>query len=258
MLDLKFIRENPDKVKKAMQDRGKPADIDGLLTLDERRRKAVKEVEEIKRRKNIASDEIAKLLREKKDAKPKIVEMKAISEDEKKLDEEVRDLEQEIQSALYDIPNIPDPSVPDGDDERDAREERKWGEIPKFDFTPLDHITLMERLQLLELERGAKVSGFRGYFLKNEAVILSQAIWLFVLDKLKGKGYSPILAPALVKEDNLYGSGHFPQSREDVYKTQDDLYLSATAEIPMMGMHSDEIISESELPKKYVSFFPSL
>ncbi len=213
------------------------------------------ETEELRAKQNRASDRVA-MMEDENEKDAEIKNLRELKDSLSKKEYEFKKIDTDWRRLLYDIPNIPDPSVPDGADERDAREERKWGEITKFDFTPLDHITLMERLDLVELERGAKVSGFRGYFLKNEAAILSQAIWLFVLDKLKGKGYSPILAPSLVKEDNLFGSGHFPQSREDVYKTQDDLYLSATAEIPMMGLHADETFSENDLPKKYVAFSP--
>ena len=255
MLDVKFIRENPDLVKQAVRKKRLEFGVDEFLVLDENRRKLMAEVEELRAKQNRASDRVSAIADEnEKDAAVK--ELRELKDVLSGKEYEFKKIDTEWRRLMLDVPNIPDPSVPDGADERDAREERKWGEPRKFDFEPAGHITLMERLDLLELERGAKVSGFRGYFLKNEAVLLSQAIWLFVLAKLKEKGYTPIFAPVLVKEENLFGSGHFPQSREDVYKTQDDLYLSATAEIPMMGMHSDEVIPESELPKRYAAFSP--
>ncbi|OGZ28883.1 MAG: serine--tRNA ligase [Candidatus Niyogibacteria bacterium RIFCSPLOWO2_01_FULL_45_48] len=255
MLDVKFIRENPDLVKQAVRKKRLEFGVDEFLVLDENKRKLMAEVEELRAKQNRASDRISAIAdeNEKNAAVKELRELKDVLSGK---EYEFKKIDTEWRRLMLDVPNIPDPSVPDGADERDAREERKWGEPRKFDFEPVGHITLMERLDLLELERGTKVSGFRGYFLKNEAALLSQAIWLFVLAKLKEKGYTPVLAPVLVKEENLFGSGHFPQSREDVYKTQDDLYLSATAEIPMMGMHSDEVIPESELPKKYAAFSP--
>lgn len=255
MLDIKFIRENPDLIKQAARKKRLEFDVDAFLEIDGQRRGLMAEVEELRAKQNRASDRVA-TISDEKDKEASIKDLRELKDLLSKKEYEFKKVDTEWRKLTYDIPNIPDPSVPDGADERDSREERKWGTPKEFEFKPLDHITLMERLDLLELERGTKVSGFRGYFLKNEAVILSQAIWLFVLNKIKEKGYSPVLAPVLVKEDMLYGSGHFPQSREDVYKTQDDLYLSATAEIPMMGLHSDEIFAEEDLPKKYVAFSP--
>ncbi|QQG46307.1 MAG: serine--tRNA ligase [Candidatus Niyogibacteria bacterium] len=255
MLDIKFIRENPDLIKQAARKKRLEFDIDGFLTLDEERRKVMAETEELRAKQNKASDHIA-TIEDEGEKESAIKNLREFKDLLSKKEYEFKKLDSEWRRLMYDVPNIPDPSVPEGVDERDAREERKWGNIPVFDFEPLNHLVLMEKLDLVDLERGTKVSGFRGYFLKNEAVLLSQAIWLFVLDKIRNKGYTPILAPTLIKEENFYGSGHFPQSREDVYKTQDELYLSATAEIPMMGMHSDEILSEEELPKKYVAFSP--
>ena len=256
MLDLKFIRENPDKVKKAMQDRGKPADIDGLLTLDERRRKAVKEVEEIKRRKNIASDEIAKLLREKKDAKPKIVEMKAISEDEKKLDEEVRDLEQEIQSALYDIPNIPHESIPVGKDASANKIVRAWGKERKFSFAPRNHIELGEYLDILDFPRASKITGSNFPLFKGDGARLERSLINFMLDlHTKEHGYKEIFPPFLVNRASMTGTGQLPKFEEDMYRLKDeDLFLVPTAEVPLTNLHMNEILDEDKLPIYYTAY----
>ncbi len=255
MLDIKFIRENPDLIKEASRKKRLDFDVDKFLKIDEGRRKVMAEVEELRAKQNKASDRVASITDEKeKDSAVK--DLRELKDILSKKEYEFKKLDEDWQKLMLDAPNIPDPSVPDGLDSRDARVEKKWGEIPKLAFEPKNHIELMQSLDLVDLERGTKVSGFRGYFLKNEAVILSQALWLFVLDKIRNKGYTPVLAPALVKEENLFGSGHFPQSKEDVYKTQDDLYLSATAEIPMMGMHANETFQEEDLPKKYVAFSP--
>ena len=255
MLDIKFIRENPDLIKQAARKKRLEFDVDGFLNLDENRRKLMAETEELRAKQNRATDRVA-IIENEAEKESAIKDLRELKDVLGKKEYEFKKFDTEWRRIMYDVPNIPDPSVPEGADERDAREERKWGDLPKFDFESKNHIELMQSLDLVELERGAKVSGFRGYFLKNEAVILSQAIWLFTLDKIKNKGYTPVLAPSMVKEENLFGSGHFPQSREDVYKTQDDLYLSATAEIPMMGFHADETFSENDLPKKYVAFSP--
>lgn len=256
MLDIKFIRENPDLIRQAARRKRLDFDVDQLLAADENRKKILQEIEELRAKQNRASERIAALKsEEERDAAAK--DLRELKEILSKKEYEYRKIDGEWQKLMLDAPNIPDPSVPDGQSERDTKEIRKWGEPKKFDFEPKDHISLLSSLNLADLQRGAKVSGFRGYFLKNEAVILSLALWQFVFDEFRASNYEPILAPALVREENLFGSGHFPQSREDVYKTQEnDLYLSATAEIPLMGFHSGEILDETDLPKKYLAFSP--
>ncbi|MEK7089970.1 MAG: serine--tRNA ligase, partial [Patescibacteria group bacterium] len=160
------------------------------------------------------------------------------------------------QELMYEAPNIPDPSVPDGATDADNIEVRRIGTPRNFDFKIKSHIELARDLDLADFERGAKVSGFRGYFLKNEAALLSLALWQFTVDTVRKLGYHPFMAPALVREENLFGTGHFPQAREDVFKTQDDLYLAGTAEIPITGYFAGELMSENDLPKKYVAFSP--
>jgi seryl-tRNA synthetase len=255
MLDIKFIRENPDLIRQAARRKRLDFNVDQLLSTDENRKKILQEIEELRAKQNQASGRIAALKNEEEqDAAAK--DLRELKEILGKKEYEYRKIDGEWQKLMFDVPNIPDPSVPDGETERDAKEIRKWGEPKKFDFTPKDHISLLNSLNLADLQRGAKVSGFRGYFLKNEAVILSLALWQFVFDEFRAFNYEPILAPALVREENLFGSGHFPQSREDVYKTQDDIYLSATAEIALMGFHSGEVLNQDDLPKKYLAFSP--
>jgi seryl-tRNA synthetase len=256
MLDLKFIRENPDKVKKAMLDRGKPADIDGLLSLDEKRRKALKEVEEIKRRKNIASNDIPKLLREKKDAKPKIVEMKEISEDEKKLDEEVRGLEQEIQSALYNIPNIPHESIPVGKDASFNKIVRSWGKERKFSFTPRTHIELGEYLDILDFPRASKITGSNFPLFKGDGAKMERSLINFMLDlHTKEHGYREIFPPFLVNRVSMTGTGQLPKFEDDMYRLKDeDLFLVPTAEVPLTNLHMNEVLDENKLPIYYTAY----
>lgn len=259
MLDIKFIHEHSDLVKEAARKKRIDFDVDRLIKIDDRRLALLKEVEEMRARQNTASDKIAQMSGdERQDAIDKIKKLKnelATSEGALKI------IEKEWEDLMLLAPNVPDPSVPEGESDADNVEVRKWGEIPQFgspprDFEPKGHIELMENLGLVDLERGAKVSGFRGYFLKKDGAMLAMSLWRFVMDKMAEKGFDPFIAPALVKEENLIGTGHFPKSKEDVYKTQDDLYLSGTAEIPMTNYFRDEILREEDLPKTYVAFSP--
>ena len=256
MLDLKFIRDNPDRVKKACDDRGKPAGIDGLLALDERRRKSLKESEDIKRSKNIASDEIAQLVREKKDAKAKIAEMKAISEREKALDEQVRSAEKDIQAALYNIPNIPHASIPVGKDASANRMVRGWGTEKKFDFKPRNHIELGEYLDILDLPRAAKITGSNFPLFKGDGAKLERSLINFMLDlHTKEHGYREIFPPFLVNRAAMTGTGQLPKFEEDMYRLKDeDLFLVPTAEVPLTNMHMNEILNEEDLPVYYTAY----
>ena len=255
MLDIKFIRENPDLIRAAAQKKRLDFDVTRLLEVDKTRRSATGEIEELRAKHNRATEQVA-TLEDEKEKSGAIKDLRELKEILSKKEYEFKRIDNEWRKLMYGVPNIPDPSVSDGESERDNKEIRRWGEIPSFKFEVKDHVTLMKNLDLVDLERGAKVSGFRGYFLKNEAVLLSFALWQLIFDQFRDRGYQPLLVPALVREKNLFGTGHFPQSKDDVYKTQDDLYLSATAEIPLMGLHSDEILKEEELPKKYLAFSP--
>ncbi len=255
MLDIKFIRENVDLIKDAARKKHIDFDAQKLVEIDDRRLALLREVEEMRARQNAASDKIAKIENPEERGQA-IAEMKKLKEELGGKEDELKKIEKEWTDLMLLVPNIPDPSVPEGDSDADNVEIRKWGEIPKFDFEPKNHIELMEKLDLVDLERGVKVHGFRGYFLKNDAALLSVAIWQFALNKLAGKGFDPFIAPSMVREEALFGTGHFPKCREDVYKTQDDLYLSGTAEIPMTNYYAGEILREEDLPKNYVAFSP--
>jgi seryl-tRNA synthetase len=262
MLDIKFIREHSDLVKEAARKKHRDFNVDDLITADDKRLALLKEVETLRARQNEESDKISQI--QNQDERNTMIESaKKLKEELVAKEEELRKIKEEWQNLMYRVPNIPDPSVPDGKDEADNAEIRKWGELPNFgataprDFEPKNHIELMENLKLVDLERGSKVGGFRGLFLKGDAALLSFALWQFTLDKMVEKGFEPFLAPALVREENLVNTGHFPLDKEDVYKMQDDeLYLSGTAEIPMTGYHSGEILRDVDLPKTYVAFSP--
>jgi seryl-tRNA synthetase len=157
---------------------------------------------------------------------------------------------------MLSVPNLPDMSVPEGESDKDNVEIKKWGEPATFPFAPKSHIDLMVALGMADFERGAKVAGFRGYFLKGDGVLLTMAIWQLALRHFSAKGFTPMIVPSLVRREPLLGTGFLPQSEDDLYKVQDDLYLAGTGEVATMGYHMDEVLTKEELPKKYLAFSP--
>ena len=255
MLDIKFIRENAQLVQEAAAKKRIDFNVKKLLEIDKERLEILKEVEDLRAKQNEAGEKISRLKREKEKQK-EIEAMKHLKSILSEKEFKLKEIEKEWQKLIYEVPNIPDPSVPEGESDKDNQEIRKWGEPTTFDFEAKDHISLMKELDLADFERGAKVAGFRGYFLKNDAALLSMALWQFVYDNFSQAGYQPVLAPSLVRMENFIGTGWLPQGREEIYKTQDDLYLIGTSEVSMMGFHQDEIFKEEELPKKYLAFSP--
>ncbi|MEK9175200.1 MAG: serine--tRNA ligase [Patescibacteria group bacterium] len=262
MLDIKFIRDNIDLVKDAARKKKIILDVDRLVVLDEKRRVTIAEVDEMRRLHNEQSDKTSQM--HGTDRNTFITKLK---EDKDKISHkefELRTIENEFNELILQVPNIPDPSVPEGDSDSDNLEIRDWNplgedsQLPTFEaLGGRNYLTLMKEHDMLDIERGTKVAGFRGYFLKNDAVLISFALWKFAFDFIANKGFVPFLAPTLVREENLIGTGHFPKSRDDVYKIEnDDLYLSGTAEIPMTGYYRDEILTEKDLPKTFVAFSP--
>jgi seryl-tRNA synthetase len=162
----------------------------------------------------------------------------------------------EWHALMLQVPNIPDVSVPEGEDENGNLSVHVSGIIPEFSFQPQDHISLMLQNDMVDFERGTKVHGFRGYFLQNDGAELSWAIWNHARDFFGKRNFMPFIAPAIVKKEFFYGSGHLPKEADDLYHTQDDDYLSGTAEVPMMAYHSNEILKESDLPKRFLAFSP--
>jgi seryl-tRNA synthetase len=251
MLDLQYIKVNQKKVKDALLNKNRKADVDRIIFLDEKRREQIKEIQTLREERNSLS-------KINPPSQENINRGKEIKESLKKIEEENTDTEKELSELMLYIVNVPLDEVPVGKDESGNLELKKWGEPRKFDFTPKDHITLGTDLDILDLERGNKVSGFRGYFLKNEGAILHMALLFYVFQKLTKKGYIPIIAPSIIKGFTLFGSGHFPWgSEQDVYKlNDDDAYLSGTAEIPITALHAGETLNEKDLPKKFVGFSP--
>ncbi|MAG12950.1 serine--tRNA ligase [bacterium] len=255
MLDIKFIREHLDLVKDAARKKHVDVDIDGLVRLDHKRTATLQEVEKMRAEQNESSKKISETSDES-EREEKIQQMRALKTFLQKKEQELETVMQKWRPLMLQVPNIPDMSVPEGESDADNKEAKTWGKIPEFSFEPKNHVELMKSLNMVDFERGTKVAGFRGYFLKNDAVTLSLALWRFVFDCFNNSGYEPLMAPSLVRGENLYGTGHLPHGVDDIYKTQDDLYLSATAEIPLMGMYANEVFDEKDLPKKFLAFSP--
>lgn len=255
MLDPKKIRQNPEAVKAGGHKKRIPVDgeVDRFVGLDGERRKIVHERDELKAHQNRVGKEIAKLKGEEKAQRGK--EMKEISERRKGLDSRLTEIESEIDEILLLIPNLPDADVPDGADDNDNVEVKRWGDPPEFDFEPLDHLALGEKLDLIDMPRAAKLSGSRMYLLKNEAALLELAVLQFTLECLMEKGFHPMIVPTLVRREALLGTAYFPGGEDQAYKCdRDDLYLIGTSEVPVTAYHSGEILTEEELPKLYAGY----
>ena len=255
MLDIKFIREN----KKIVQDGAKKKyiniDIEKLIVLDDQRLKELKEVEDLRSEVNKVSNDIAT----EKDFTKRtqlINEMRSVKEDIKQKEEKLKVTMDEWHKIMLQVPNVPDISVPDGKKEEENLEIRAWGQKPVFNFTPKDHVAILESLDLADFERGTKVSGFRGYFMKNDGALLFFALWQYFLDYFVSQGYTPMIVPSLVRKETLIGTGYLPQGEDDLYKTQDGEYLAGTAEVAMMSYYSGEVVSKKLLPIKFIAFSP--
>jgi len=255
MLDIKFIKENKDLIKMGATKKHSNFDVEELIAKDEKRISLLGEVEGLRGEQNKMSNLIA-VEKDFNVRQQMINEMKMVKEELVKKEEDLRTLMAEWQALMLQVPNIPDISVPDGDTDDDNQEVKQWGEQPKFDFEPKDHLELMTNLKMVDFERGAKVHGFRGYYLTGDGVRLCFAIWNYALEFFGNRGFSPVIPPVIVRKQNLYGTGHLPGDTEDYYMTQDGDALAGTAEVPLMGMHADEIMDIKDFPIKYLGFSP--
>ncbi|MDD5069084.1 MAG: serine--tRNA ligase [Candidatus Pacebacteria bacterium] len=255
MLDIKFIRENKDLIALAAKKKFVAFDVEELLATDDLRKMKLQSVEKKRTEQNVVSDKVASA-KDPAERDAMIFEMRKFKADMNKEETELEEIMKKWRSLMLLVPNIPDMTVPDGESDVGNMEVKKWGSLPEFDFTPKNHIELMENLGMVDLVRGAKVAGFRGYFLKDAGVKLSFAIWNYALDFFSKKGFSPMIVPSLVRRENLLGTGFLPQGEEDLYKTQDGDFLAGTGEVATMGYHSDEILPMEDLPKKFLAFSP--
>ncbi|PIP87023.1 serine--tRNA ligase [Candidatus Campbellbacteria bacterium CG22_combo_CG10-13_8_21_14_all_36_13] len=255
MLDIKFIRDNLDIVKEAARKKKSKIDLDKLIEVDDKRREILQSVEAKKQEQNEASAKITKV-KDDREREFFIIDMKKLKDKIQQEELLLKDVMEEWKTLMLQVPNVPDMSVPLGDGEEDNVELKTWGEKPNFDFEPKDHITLMNDLDMVDFERGTKVHGFRGYFLKNDGALLSWAIWNYAQKFFLGKNFIPFIAPTIVKKEYFYGTGHLPGDENDLYKTQDNDFLAGTAEVPMMGLHANEILKQEDLPLRYLAFSP--
>lgn len=258
MLDINYIRENADKVKLNAKNKNRDGSaVDKVLELDISRRKLITEIEAIRSDRNKLNDQL-KVART-----PELIEQSNVLKTKlQELEPTLRDTEAQLDTFMLQIPNVALDTVPVGKDESGNQEIKVWGEKPKFSFTPKNHVELSENLQLIDLDRGAKVAGFRGYFLKNEAVQLQFALMQYTLQKFISKGFTPMVPPVILKKRTFVNSGHFPWGEKETYKfendeTEDaDTYLTGTAEVPLVSYYQDEVLNEKDLPIKMIGFSP--
>ncbi len=256
MLDLKFIRENSEKVRQNIKDKNESANLDSLLEFDERRRAIIREVEQLKNLRNVVSNEIAILKKGKQDATSKIEEMRQVSEQIRQMDDELREVEQKIRNELLRIPNMLHPSVPLGKSSEDNRIVRSWGQ-PLHKVTP-PHTEIAKQLNILDFERAAKVSGSGFAYYVGKGSALERALITFMLEThIYSHNYLEIIPPLIVNENSMIGTGQIPKLAEDMYYIEkDEFYLIPTAEVPLTNYYANEILSAEQLPIKICGFTP--
>lgn len=256
MLEMRYIRENPEKVREYLKNRNSDFKLDELLKLDEDRRNILQEVEMLKKERNESSSLIGKYKKEGKDAAELLEKMSGVSSKIKKLDQKVAEIDEKQLYLAYTIPNRLHETTPIGESEEDNVEVRKWGEPRKFDFEPKSHDELGAALGILDFERGAKIGGSRFTVSKNAAARLERALINFMLDTHTSEhGYEEILTPQLARREIMTGTGQLPKFEDDMYKIEgEEMFLIPTAEVTLTNLHSGEILGEEELPKYYCGF----
>ena len=258
MLDLAYLRENIEAARERLAHRGFSLDVETFQRLDGERKGLIQEVERLRRLRNTASDEIARLVREKVDVSEKRNEMKLVSQQIKDIDESLRTIEEKLFQFAATIPNLPDPSVPIGLTEEQNAEVRRIGEPARFDFEPKAHWDLCPPLGILDLERAAKIAGARFPLLAGVGARVERALINFMLDiHTKERGYREILPPFMANSKSLFGTGQLPKFEEDLFKLRDtDYYLIPTAEVPVTNIYRDEIIDGDRMPIKFTAYTP--
>ena len=259
MLDIKFVRENPDLVDKACESRQNAHwDREKFFELDEERRSVIAEVESLQAERNAVSKQIGLLMREgKKEEAEAAKEQVAANKDRiAELDQRRGEVEEELTALVAAIPNIPDASVPYGKDDSDNPEVRKWGEPTQFDFEPKAHWDLGPDLGMIDFDRGVKLAGTRFYLLGGMGARMERALINFMIDTHNQAGFKEWWPPVITNQDSLFGTGQLPKFEEDLYHVQPDLYLIPTAEVQLTNIHRDEILDASQLPLLYTAFTP--
>jgi seryl-tRNA synthetase len=255
MLDLRFIRDNIEKVKAGLEAKRVKVDLDRLMKLDSDRRVLIVEMDELKCQKNLANEEIGRMIRDKLDPKMKITAMKAIAAQIDPIEPTIKKIEEEMNQIVMMIPNLPHLTVPVGSPELN-KEISQWGNLPKFDFKPKSHIEIAEDLDIIDFKRGTKLSGSNFILYKDQGARLERALYNFMLDLHTSQhGYREMFPPVLVNPASMTGTGQLPKMKEDMYHLPaDDLYLIPTAEVPITNIHRDETLTEEELPIYYTAY----
>jgi seryl-tRNA synthetase len=257
LLDLKLIRSEPERVKKALARRGAADQVDRLLALDERRRALLPEVENAQAERKTLSKQIGerKGAGEEAEAEQLMATVQGLKEKIESGKAELEGVEAELEQLALDLPNIPDPDAADGLTEEDALVLREVGKRPDFDFEPRDHLEIATPLGLLEMEKAAELSGSRFAYLKGDLVLLELALVRFALELVRAEGHEPVVPPVLVREAALEGTGMFPGDRDQIYEIpKDDLFLTGTSEVALAGLHAGEILDADALPLRYSAF----
>lgn len=252
MIDIKQIRKDPKKFKKAAKDKGFDVDINRLLEADSKLKKAMQQLQDISTEKNRIGKSIPKLSgKEKENALSELAQLK---DSEAKYNNQAKELQPEFDALMQQVAQPADEDVPLGKDDTENVEIRKEGKIRQFDFEPKDHVQLGLDLGIIDIERGVKIAGTRNYFLKGDGVLLHWAILRYAMDYMTGKGYVPLSVPLLARDEVMRGTGYFPGSEDQTYQMEkDQLSLVGTAEVPLTAYHMGEILNADELPKKYVA-----
>ena len=257
MLDINLFRENPDLIREGMEKRGlDPSSVDKVIALDARRRDILQEVESLRAKRNQGSKEIPNIEDPEK-RQEKIEELRAVGDQIDTLDEELSEVEESLHGEMAIIPNIPDKSTPVGEDESDNVVLRAHGDIPEYDFEPQPHWELGPALGILDFERGVKLSGSRFYVLNGVGARLQRALIAFMLDTLQEQGYAERYTPFMVQEEVVFASGQLPKFEDNLYHDhEEDFWWVPTAEVPLTGLHKDEILNVEDLPLEYMAYTP--
>ena len=257
MLDMKIVRQDPEKIQKMLRDRYVEFDLDSLLDLDKKRREYILSTDELRKKKNEVSLKIADAKKAGKDADKIIQEMQLVSRQLTELEETQNKTELEYSKLILTLPNIFDQTVPIGEDSSVNKEVKKWGNIPKFDFQVSDHIDITQKLNLVDLQRAAKTAGARFYYLRGDLVKLNQSLIQFALDFLDDKGFTLFQPPYMINKKSMEGAIIAEDFKDVIYKIDDeDLYLIGTAEHAMASMYADEILDGASFPMRCAAISP--
>ena len=262
MLDLRFVRENSDVVKATLSRRGMSLDLTEFLALDAKRRAAQQEIETLRRRRNEVSEEIGRLKKSGQSAEDKVAEMRAVGDTIATLENSTREVDEAQRNILLTIPNLPHASVPDGKDENDNVEIRRWSpqgeEPPKFSFEPKPHWDLAEYLDIIDFDRAAKITGARFALYKGMGALLERALNNFMLDlHTTEHGYLEVLPPFMVNKTSMTATGQLPKFEEELFRVENGTYyLIPTAEVPVTNIHQNEVLPEERLPVLYTAYTP--